>query len=116
MARVSRLICAADALVEGGDALRFELLTPAGPVPAFVFRWRGAVHAYVNRCAHVPVELDWNPGKFLDTSGDWLICATHGALYEPASGECVAGPCVGRRLQGVPVSEQNGVIRLLQEE
>lgn len=113
---MSRLICAADALVEGGDALRFEILTPAGSQAAFVFRWRGGVHAYVNRCEHMPVELDWNPSKFLDASGEWLICATHGALYAPASGECVAGPCVGRHLQALSVSEQNGSIHLIEEK
>jgi nitrite reductase/ring-hydroxylating ferredoxin subunit len=29
--------------------------------PAFVIRHRGHPHAYLNRCAHVPMEMDW-PG------------------------------------------------------
>jgi nitrite reductase/ring-hydroxylating ferredoxin subunit len=107
-----RLICAAADLVEGGDALRFEVELEGVHRPAFVLRWQGRVYAYVNRCAHVPIELDWNPGKLLDDSGKYLICATHGALYAPASGECVAGPCVGKRLQALAVDEDNQQIYL----
>ncbi|MDQ7988145.1 MAG: Rieske 2Fe-2S domain-containing protein [Candidatus Dactylopiibacterium sp.] len=112
---MSRLICAAAALAEG-SALRFDVQCEGRRQAAFVLRWRGGVHAYVNRCAHVSLELDWNPGKFFDASGDWVICAAHGALYAPESGECVAGPCVGGRLQPLPVAEQNQGIYLLLNE
>ncbi|MEN3110105.1 Rieske 2Fe-2S domain-containing protein [Uliginosibacterium paludis] len=113
MARVSRLICLSGDLMDGGDALRFVLDDGR---PAFVQRWHGQVHAYVNSCAHVPVELDWNPGKLLDDSGEWLICATHGALYAPDSGECVAGPCAGRRLQALRLTEENGEVHFHDNE
>lgn len=108
-----RLICAAADLPDGGDALRFELEQGGLKRPAFVQRWRGRAFAYVNSCAHVPVELDWNPGRMLDDSGDYLICATHGALYEPDTGLCVAGPCAGKRLQALRVCEENGQIFLV---
>ncbi len=108
-----RVICGSGMLADGGDAFRFELDDGRA---AFVQRWRGQVHAYVNACAHVPVELDLNPGKLLDDSGNWLICATHGALYAPDSGECVAGPCAGRRLQALKVREENGFIELHNNE
>lgn len=113
MAARQRLICASADLVDGGDAVRFEV---GAGVPAFAQRWRGQVFAYVNRCEHVPVELDWNPGKLLDDSGDWLICATHGALYAPDTGLCVAGPCQGRSLQALPLVEEGGSVYLLDEE
>lgn len=115
MAALQRLICASDALVESGDAVRFEVETPLGPRPAFAFRWRGAVYSYLNRCRHVPVELDWNPGKFLDESGLYLICATHGALYTPDTGRCVDGPCRGLPLQVVPVHECDGNVYLISD-
>lgn len=111
-----RLICRSDELADGGDAVRFEIVTASGRQPAFAQRWRGVVHAYLNRCEHVPVELDWNPGKFLDRTGEWLICATHGALYAPDSGACVAGPCAGGRLQALRVTEENHNVYLLHEE
>ena len=60
--------------------------------PAFVIRYDGTVYAYVNRCAHVSVELDWIEGEFFDLTGLYLICSTHGATYLPESGRCVARP------------------------
>lgn len=105
---MQRLICASAVLVDGGDAVRFSLDGSPQGVPAFVLRWKGTVYAYVNRCAHVSIELDWNPGKFLDDSGLYLVCATHGALYEPDTGRCVAGPCNGRQLEALRVIEREG--------
>lgn len=110
---MSRLICASGALVDGGDGVRFDIDGSAGPVAAFAVRAEGRVYAWRNACAHIPVELDWNPGKFFESSGIYLICATHGALYEPHSGLCVAGPCQGRSLQGIAVEERDGNIYLM---
>ncbi|MSQ60521.1 MAG: Rieske (2Fe-2S) protein, partial [Betaproteobacteria bacterium] len=70
------------------------------------------VHAYLNRCAHVPVELDWMEGNFFDYSGLYLTCSTHGAAYLPDTGHCIAGPCKGRRLVPVMIEENNGQIWL----
>lgn len=106
-------VCASDALAEGGAGVRFELPVPHAGAPtqqAFVVRYDGRPHAWLNRCAHVPVELDWLPGRFFDDSGLMLVCATHGAAYEPDTGHCVAGPCRGRSLIPVPVGERDGII------
>jgi nitrite reductase/ring-hydroxylating ferredoxin subunit len=80
--------------------------------PAFAIRCGREVHAYLNRCAHRLVELDWEPGQFFDAERRYLVCATHGALYEPASGTCVAGPCRGAALVAVPVRERDGAVWL----
>lgn len=77
---------------------------------AFVVRFDGAVHAYLNRCAHVPMELDWQPGVFFESEGLYLMCSTHGALYQPATGLCVSGPCRGRSLLALSVTETDGQI------
>lgn len=83
----------------------------AGQVaPAFALRFDGRVVAYLNRCAHVPVEMDWQPGQFLDQDQRWIICSIHGAVYEPADGRCVAGPCRGRSLTPLRVAEQDGQV------
>lgn len=81
----------------------------------FVVRYNGNVHGYVNQCAHVPVELDWQEGDFFDLSRHYLICSTHGAHYEPASGYCVMGPCKGRSLHKLKVIERDGNIYLIEE-
>jgi nitrite reductase/ring-hydroxylating ferredoxin subunit len=70
------------------------------------------VHAYLNRCAHRSLELDWNEGDFFDAFGEHLLCATHGARYAPASGACVGGPCRGAGLVKPAVSEENGDVLL----
>lgn len=109
---MQRLICAAADLVDGGDGVRFEIDTPDGSIPAFAVRYQGGVHAWRNQCAHVSVELDWNPGKFFDDSGLYLICATHGALYHPDTGRCAGGPCRGGSLLRVEVEERDGNLYL----
>jgi nitrite reductase/ring-hydroxylating ferredoxin subunit len=82
---------------------------------AFAVRFRGKVHAYLNRCTHLAVELDWTPGEFFDVSGLYLICATHGALYDPESGRCLGGRCNGEGLRAVSVSEDGGRVFLIEE-
>jgi len=114
MVGAQRLICRAEDLPEGGDGFRFEFYGADGRQAAFVLRWQGKVYAWLNQCRHIPVELDWNPGKFLDSSGLYLICATHGALYEPDSGVCVSGPCVGQQLFSLPILESDGGIYLIE--
>lgn len=104
-------ICESARLVERGEGVRFDL--PPGSSghqarAAFAIRHDERVRAYLNQCAHVPVELDWLPGKFLDESREFLICATHGATYRPDDGFCVGGPCKGRRLQALECMEHEG--------
>lgn len=110
MAENPRLICASADVREAGPGVRFEWDRGSHTVPAFVVRWQGQVRAYLNRCGHVPVELDWQPGAFFDEDQRYLICATHGALYDPASGACLGGRCQGRGLIPVPVLERDGGI------
>lgn len=67
-------------------------------LPLIVLRAGGEVRAWLNSCPHAGVRLDWRPDDFLDHTGTWLLCSMHGALFEPASGVCIAGPCRGSRL------------------
>lgn len=108
------LICASHELADGGDGVRFEVAGFRAQKSAFVIRHRGRVHAYFNRCGHVPVELDFQHGKFFDMTGLYLICATHGALYDPTSGHCIGGRCNGKGLEALPVVERNGNVYFLE--
>ncbi|HUY01845.1 MAG TPA: Rieske 2Fe-2S domain-containing protein [Rhodocyclaceae bacterium] len=112
MAIPKRLICSGDSLVEGGRGVRFDIERHGVTEPGFVVRYRGEVRAFLNRCGHMPVELDWQPGEFFDGSGLYLICATHGALYAPEDGRCVHGRCNGKGLQPLAVCEIDGQIFL----
>lgn len=106
----ARVICASADIAERGDGVRFELDCNGETVPAFAIRHNGRVYAYLNRCAHIAMELDWTQGKFFDANGEYLICSTHGALYAPESGACRGGPCRGARLTGLDVFEHGGKV------
>ena len=108
MVEREQLICASDALVDSGRGVRFEVEYFGERAPAFAVRYRGSVYGYLNRCAHVAMELDWQEGVFFDSEGRDLLCSTHGATYEAASGRCIGGPCNGTPLVKVRVEERDG--------
>ena len=110
MAEDERLICPSAELAERGRGVRFEVEYFGEPAPAFVVRFAGAVRGYLNRCAHVAMELDWQEGVFFDSTGNDLLCSTHGAAYDPRSGRCVGGPCNGSPLVRLKVQEREGMV------
>ena len=103
-------LCASAELPERGQALVFDVLQYGEPVRAFALRFEGSVVAYLNRCLHVPVEMDWQPGVFLDSEQRFILCSTHGAAYEPTNGRCVGGPCGRGRLTALQVEERDGQV------
>lgn len=102
-------LCNARDLVDGGLAVSFDVLYGGQTCRAFAIRWRGAVHAYLNRCSHVAMEMDWQPDRFFDDTGQWLLCGTHGAVYRPDTGACAGGPCRGP-LTRIDLTERDGVV------
>ncbi|MGF7132489.1 nitrite reductase/ring-hydroxylating ferredoxin subunit [Paraburkholderia sp. EB58] len=100
-------ICASNELIEGGEGLRRAAKYAGGDAVVFFVRYGGEAYGYLNRCAHVPMELDWVEGQFFESSGLYLMCATHGAIYAPDTGKCVGGPCRGGRLRPVQVDERD---------
>ena len=101
-------LCDSASLVERGAARVFDVLVWRQPARAFALRFDGRVVCYVNRCAHVPVEMDWQPGRFLDMDQRWIICSVHGASYEPTDGRCVGGPCGRGKLMPIVTAEREG--------
>jgi nitrite reductase/ring-hydroxylating ferredoxin subunit len=101
-------LCASSELEERGRAIVFDVLLWGGPARAFALRFGGRVVAYLNRCAHVPTEMDWQPGEFLDMDRRWILCSIHGAAYEPANGRCVGGPCGRASLMSLETAERDG--------
>ena len=90
------------------DRVAFDVLLWGQPARAFALRFDGRLVGYINRCAHVPVEMDWQPGEFLDHDKRWIVCSIHGASYEPADGRCVGGPCGRGKLIRLTMAEQGG--------
>ena len=101
-------LCGSAELVEKGSAFVFDVLQWREPARAFALRFDGQVVAYLNRCVHVPTEMDWQPGEFLDSRQEFILCSTHGAAYEPLSGRCAGGPCGRGRLTALHVEERDG--------
>ena len=91
-----------DQLKEVGPAIVFDISSELF-LCGFVIRFRGELYAYSNRCPHRDSRLDWVEGEFFDEDDRFLVCATHGAVFEPATGKCVAGPCIGQVLASLPV-------------
>jgi nitrite reductase/ring-hydroxylating ferredoxin subunit len=102
-------LCASADLQDGGQAVPFDLSYGGQTCRAFAIRYRGQVHAYLNRCTHVAMEMDWQPDRFFDDTGQWLLCASHGAAYRPDSGQCAGGPCKGGLIR-IDLSEAAGVV------
>jgi nitrite reductase/ring-hydroxylating ferredoxin subunit len=98
--------CGVDAL-RPGDTARFQIEKNGKTVAGFIVNHQGRHHAYVNRCPHAGTPLDWWPNEFFTEDGRFLICATHGAVFEPDSGRCIEGPCPGARLDRLCV-ERDG--------
>lgn len=95
--------CAA-ATVPPGHTATFRLERAGRTVSGFVVNADGQYRAYVNRCPHVGTPLDLWPNEFFAEDGRSLVCSTHGAVYEPTSGLCTAGPCVGDQLTSLPLA------------
>lgn len=109
-------VCRTETL-QPGDFLEFTL-ADAEPGPdvlprtGFVFLEGDAPKAYLNRCPHLGIELNWMPGRFMDPDNLFLQCSTHGALFKPSNGECIAGPCQGDALIALDLRNNHGVLEV----
>ncbi len=93
-----------------GTSKKFTMRRGARDFEALLVNYQGNHFAYVNRCPHTGITLDWVDNQFFSSDQRYLMCATHGAVFEPPSGECIWGPCVGLSLQSVPVEIAEGQI------
>ena len=102
-------LCNSSDIAEGGDAVPFDVMFSGQTCRAFAIRFEGHCHAYLNRCTHVAMELDYMPNRLFDDTGQWLLCSTHGAAYRPDTGACGGGPCRGGLVK-IDLTERDGVV------
>jgi len=102
-------LCHSTDLAEGGRAVPFDVVFAGQTCRAFAIRFEGQPYAYLNRCSHVAMEMDFQPNRLFDDTGQWLLCATHGAAYAPDTGECAGGPCRGGLVK-IDLTEMDGVV------
>jgi nitrite reductase/ring-hydroxylating ferredoxin subunit len=92
------------AAIRPGEFVRLALHAPAWlpdgnlATSVVVGRTGAGLVAYANLCRHQPLPLDVGGSGLLAPDATHLICHSHGALYRPSDGVCVAGPCVGQPL------------------
>ena len=93
-----------------GETKKFLLRCGDREEECFAINHRGTLYAYVNRCCHVPMTMDWIENQFLTEDKEFIQCATHGACYQPDTGECVSGPPFGKFLTPVPLVITDGEV------
>ena len=87
-----------------GQAKKFKFKRGKESLEGFVIRLKGKFYAYLNRCRHMPLPLDWGDEDFLTLDKKFILCKNHGALYEPQTGLCVGGPCYGGSFEKIAIS------------
>ena len=93
-----------------GQTATFRVAARGRTLSGFIVNHEGTYHAYVNRCPHAGTTLDQWPNEFWTEDGQYLICATHGAIFAPATGVCVEGPCPGARLERLRVAREGDAL------
>ncbi len=96
------------AFIDDPGAQGFVIDLDGASFRGFLVRRGEIVVGYVDSCPHVGAPLALSPTAYLTRGGDHIICASHGALFRPEDGRCVAGPCVGRSLTPWPVTVRDG--------
>lgn len=104
-------LIALDGIADGGFA-ETDVVLEGDAESLILYRQGDAVRAWLNVCPHAGRRLDWAPGQFLKSKEGLLVCAAHGASFELARGECVAGPCRGESLRAVAVEVRDGQVWL----
>lgn len=107
---MSIAILPSDELQELGPGFCFQVKKDGRLWPAFAVRYQGVARAYLNVCAHVGLRLNGDKNQFFGDGNDSLICRSHGAIYQPDTGECTSGPCQGYSLIKLEISERDGSI------
>lgn len=75
-----------------------------------VLREGDRVRGFVDSCPHTGQPLSMFDDRYLTADGRFLLCAGHGALFQPRDGVCVAGPCEGEALADWPVVVRDGKV------
>ncbi len=83
------------------------------PFRGIVLRRNGTYACFANVCPHQRHPLNLAGDDFLTPDADFLRCASHGALFDPATGECVDGPCVGAALTPLACTEEESGLTVI---
>jgi nitrite reductase/ring-hydroxylating ferredoxin subunit len=97
-----RVLCRVEDF-EATGCKQFTLGSGEWPVRCFAVKSEQGIRAYVNRCAHMRLPLNYMPDQFLNYDNSLIQCYVHGALFSKENGYCLAGPCARASLASVPI-------------
>ncbi|MGX9353541.1 Rieske (2Fe-2S) protein (plasmid) [Shimia sp. W99] len=87
--------------LDGAEARGFE---PRHRFAVIVLECAGEVRAYRDLCPHYgKTRLAWKRDAYMTGDNARILCSAHGAEFDPITGDCVVGACLGQRLASVPV-------------
>ncbi|MEO7775771.1 MAG: Rieske 2Fe-2S domain-containing protein [Steroidobacteraceae bacterium] len=109
-----RVLCKLNDIADG-DSKGFSMGEGEWPLRGMLVRLGEDVHAYVNYCPHAGHPLNFMPDRFLTPDKRLILCLSHGAMFEKATGFCVMGPCAGKSLCRVPIVIEAGIVMLAAE-
>lgn len=106
-------------LIPKAPLCRFEDLAPGrsrgfdpldeGRDTMFIVRQGDRLYAYRNDCPHQHnARMAWKKNEFLNSDRTRITCSAHGATFAIDTGLCDGGPCVGERLEPVPIEIRDG--------
>lgn len=81
---------------------------------AFLIYFKQHCYSYENSCPHTGVNLNWQKEQFFSFDGLFLQCSLHGAMFEPETGTCVQGPCLGESLKSINIVTEDGVVYMIE--
>ena len=96
-----------------GDVMMVEIPENEDKLTALVLRTTTGVYGWLNACPHDGRGLCQDPVYLLNRKTGLIQCMHHQATFDPESGVCEDGPCVGDKLREVKTIEKDGQIAVL---
>lgn len=110
---MKKKICHLDELAQTSSK-EFKVYIDENEKDAFLIPFRDSQYAYINSCPHTGATLNWQQGQFFNYNGEYVQCSLHGALFEPVTGKCIYGPCLGQHLVALDIVVEDDIVYLSQ--
>lgn len=90
-----------------------SLIFTIDAIHILALKFEGQCYIYENLCPHLHKRLANESMHCFDESYSLIECQFHSAQFNPTSGACVSGPCLGESLKRYQLNEQAGQFYLL---
>ncbi|MFN4101478.1 MAG: Rieske (2Fe-2S) protein, partial [Pararhodobacter sp.] len=96
-------LCLADEIGEG-QARGFPV-APGSKRKVIVLRSGGELHGWLDSCPHYTggTPMAYRKDAYMNADGSRIVCFSHNAEFDPATGVCMAGACLGKKLRRIPL-------------